>query len=730
MKNITNIGYTFYDKGMLRVPFFPIDYIEYIDDIDFLLSIKPLKEAIYIASPSLFEDLYTKDMRTEKTIMSFLRFFIRSCTRSTPFGLFAGCGIINLSNESLSCVKIEQEVEYRTYSRVDLEYLCDLIRFLEQNENIKDKLRYHINTTLYHTHNKLRYIEYNSFKGKRKYSFSEVKLSHYLDYIIQMTTLCPRTIEELANEIISADITLIDAKEFINELIDSQILISEFEPSVSGSDLIIQLKNKLDRLGVSIEYVDKIIALLNLSDKMRIGTRCNIYNEIAILLSKFFPNPKKNCLHVDCMIPSKQSFISNQICEVILKGIYILNYLTPSKKNDHLRIFKEVFFKRYDNQEIPLVMALDPQVGVGFGNWEEIYGDLNPLINDLTIQSNNSQSVTVELDFLTQFLISKYELCIKNKENSITITDDDLKHFKNNNIDKLPNQIYTLVKIVDIHEDNLNTTIFINGFSGSSSINLFTRFGYLNKDIDDFVRQVTNDETRFFENKIIAEISHLPEDRIGNIQMHPSYREYEIPYISNPYNEESVISNIPVSDILISVPNGQEIILRSKRYNKEIIPRLSTAHNYMTGLPIYHFLCSIQNQNSQGLYFDWGPYFNTKQFLPRVIYENIILSTAKWRITDIDLPPKDNASFDDYYVDLIEWKNSKGIPDLVEIIEYDNTLLIDFSKKTMMKIFINYVEKKKVCTIGEYLFVDKERSFARRGNSHFANELVLCLHKI
>ena len=81
-------------------------------------------------------------------------------------------------------------------------------------------------------------------------------------------------------------------------------------------------------------------------------------------------------------------------------------------------------------------------------------------------------------------------------------------------------------------------------------------------------------------------------------------------------------------------------------------------------------------------------------------------------------------------MDLIEWKNSKGIPDLVEIIEYDNTLLIDFSKKTMMKIFINYVEKKKVCTIGEYLFVDKERSFARRGNSHFANELVLCLHKI
>jgi hypothetical protein len=538
------------------------------------------------------------------------------------------------------------------------------------------------------------------------------------------------TIEKLANVIISKDITLFEAKEFINELIENQILISELEPSVTGNDLIIQLKNKLNRLGCENEYIDMIILLLCQFDNKKIGTKYNIYKEITNLLSILSSNPKKNCLHVDCMIPSQHASISNQICETVLKGLSVLSHLAKGNENSYITTFKESFFKRYENQEIPLVIALDPQVGVGFGNWQEMHGDVNPLINDLAIQSSINQNLLLQLDSFSQFFVSKYEDCIKNSMNSITITKDDMKFFNSNIIlDTFPNQLYTMIKVVDIHKNTSNPTIFIHGFNGPSSINLLTRFGYLDTSINEYIKEVADDETRFYDGKIMAEISHLPEDRIGNIQMHPHYREYEISYLSNPYDLSTNVKSIPISDIMVSVPNGQKIILRSKNYNKEIIPRLSTAHNFSNGLPIYHFLCTIQHQNSRHLYFDWGQYFNTKPFLPRVIYENIILSPAKWRIIYSDLPKKNDTLFDDYYKNLIEWKNSKGIPDLVEIVEYDNTLLIDFSKKIMVKLFINHITKKGSCTIEEYLFVNTKHSFVKRGNSHFTHELILCLHK-
>ena len=296
-------------------------------------------------------------------------------------------------------------------------------------------------------------------------------------------------------------------------------------------------------------------------------------------------------------------------------------------------------------------------------------------------------------------------------------------------MDKLPAQLYTMIKVIDMNGDDSKQTILVNSFAGPSAINLLARFGYLDKKINNFIKEVSNDEAKFYEGKILAEISHLPEDRLGNIQMHPHYREFEISYLSNPYTLDPNIKSLPVNDIMISVPNGQKIVLRSKKYDKEIVPRLSTAHNFSNGLPIYYFLCAIQHHNSHGLHFDWGQYFDTKPFLPRVTFENIILSPAKWRIYQVDLPKKNNSSFDVYYANLIEWKNSKGIPNLVEIVEYDNKLLIDFSKKNMVKIFINHLEKKKFCILEEFLFIDTKHPFVKRGDNRFTHELILCLHK-
>jgi hypothetical protein len=84
---------------------------------------------------------------------------------------------------------------------------------------------------------------------------------------------------------------------------------------------------------------------------------------------------------------------------------------------------------------------------------------------------------------------------------------------------------------------------------------------------------------------------------------------------------------------MASVKSGK-VLLRSRKLDRYIIPRLSNAHNYSLGkLSVYRFLCDLQSQDiTTNLGFSWGPLEHEAYFLPRLCYKNIILRPAQWNI--------------------------------------------------------------------------------------------------
>lgn len=87
-----------HDKIIVRSPRFKFYEINAEKDIDLILKDSQFLEALYIASPALYEELERNNFSLSKVsqkerrslTFSLLKYFYRSCTRATPFGLFSG----------------------------------------------------------------------------------------------------------------------------------------------------------------------------------------------------------------------------------------------------------------------------------------------------------------------------------------------------------------------------------------------------------------------------------------------------------------------------------------------------------------------------------------------------------------------------------------------------------------------------------------------------------------
>ncbi|MGM9806237.1 MAG: lantibiotic dehydratase [Candidatus Aphodosoma sp.] len=129
--NPNKILYIPFDKFTVRIPFLPIeslkDNFKSVETLFDLLSNTKVAEAIYIASPVLYDEINksiaspqkfsAKDMN--RIIYSFARYINRMATRCTPFGMFAGCAVGNIGEHT----SVEIGPSIQRHARLDMDFL-------------------------------------------------------------------------------------------------------------------------------------------------------------------------------------------------------------------------------------------------------------------------------------------------------------------------------------------------------------------------------------------------------------------------------------------------------------------------------------------------------------------------------------------------------------------------------------------------------------------------------
>jgi len=711
------------DKFLLRTPLFPFQFAENIfnNNLKELVNDRAFMFGLYLSSKDLYEEFRKQAAAGEistKMAHTLQKYWLRASTRSTPYASFAGCTIGETGTDTN--IELHHYNEHKDCLRLDMNLVYKILSIIHNDVVIKDELLYFTNNSLYALGGKYRYVRYNIKNNERAYFLTELEVADHINDII-LRCAGGTNIYELISVLNEYGVSDEDAKEFLYEMIAKQVIISELEPNVSGEDPFVNISEKLIKYTGAAKYVNLINYI-----SAQLNTQHYNIEELKALIDYLQSNGIDSLsvttpFQCDLNIKTINNRISKKTIECILTQVSeVLSVTYKQNENERLEEFKKKFITRYEGQEVSLFEAMDVEFGIGYGSYSS---NLNPFISDVNFSGAEDANTAHNV--------------FQQKANETSTINFEPIHFKRSDLNIKPKQA---IKLPNFNlQQNLylwgslygkdgksidegNFQFFASALTGPSFANIIARFGNINADMQKWVKSLTASEAESLPpDTVYAELIHLPQERIGNISFRPVLRAFEIPYLGNSGADKSC--QIPVSDITIKIEAG-DIILRSKKLNKRIIPRITNAHNFFhKALPLYNFIGDLQNQKSFMSTMWDGIVTSNSFFTPRVTYENIILKKAKWQINKDDLKgiSKNENEMRDFFLNL---RKEKKLPQRVLLQQSDNELLIDFSYIDSILILLSYIEKQDKVQLVE-LLSDSENSFIKSEAGNYVNEVVI-----
>lgn len=727
------------NKGfyLLRSPLLPVDfltrflqlpYAALADEIKQTFTDPYLAEAIYIASPELSNELrkwqqgsLTAEKDVNKLVLSLFRYLLRMSSRCTPYGLFAGCatGTFDL----LTAIHPEALPQHRKYCRLDMNYVAELAEKIAQIPAVQEQLRYFPNNSVYRTGDTYRYAAFTVKNKFRQYDLTAVNYSEYLEQVLEKAAR-GATIGELSAYLNQDDISQEEAREFILELIESQLLISELEPTITGEEFFHILVRRLGELQHTEGIHDTLLAIQHLLGMP--GAGIDKYLQTHTLVRQLLPDTNnKDLVQTDLFLATSANTISQQVVTEIEEQVAALWKLPAPERTGDLQNFIKSFRERYEEQEIPLAIALDTETGIGYGAYTSHYSAYAPLLEDIVIKNSKGQE-SISWNEMRQFQLKRYMECLQQQQMEITLTDADIDHLATGNATPIPDSFYVMGSIVSESAQAIDNGDYLFDFSscgGPSAANLLGRFCHGDDLLKEKVRECLEEEAQHNPDVIYAEIIHLPEARTGNILLRPQLRDYEIVYLGK--GSVAADHQIPVTDLMVRIENNA-VVLRSRRFNKRVMPRLSTAHNFSMGsLPMYKFLCDLQFQQ---LHHATGWQWNlpvAAPFLPRVRYKKFILQKCTWALHKKDYPALvKHAGAQEHFSIFQDIRQTLRLPRYVSITSGDNELFIDLDNESCVHLLVTTLLKKEEITLQEILQTP-DRCWITGPGGRFTNELII-----
>lgn len=727
---------------VLRTPLLPFDELlrwgnglksstceDSADDIDFaeawaadvqllrsrlrsILERPEIVHALLVASPSLQfgieywkrEPDSKKGLQAERALVRYLE---RMSSRPTPFGIFAGYSVGHAGCQSNAVsLNLRGQEEYRTSTRLDFEYLFALTSALRRDPALVKELQYFPNSSLHRVSDAWHCVESRiAASSKRSYHLVKMPSDEYLECALeraQRGATFLELVEAILGQSGDSDISTEDAENYVRELVDSQVVVSSLSPLLTGrpplDDLIDQLSAlpSTTHISSTLQTVRSELAAL---DTKGIGTSHASYGEIASTLSSL---PAKfeleRLFQVDMIKPVDRAVLGEKVVEEFLKAIDLLCRVGEADEPAELRLFREAFSNRYEGALVPILEALDEDVGVGFGRFST---DCSTLLRGIAVGGGGTPALP--LSNWHAFLLKKLVEEVRAGTPELRLDPTDLPGSTSSYHSRLPDSFSlsaTLAAASAAAVEAGEFDLYLTGGGGPSGARLFGRFCQADPDLERCVRGLLHKEESNNPNAIYAEVVYLPEGRLGNVLCRPVLRQYEIPYLARSGAPPD--RQLPMSDLLVGVSGGR-IILYSKRLGREVIPRLTNAHGFVNPAlpPVYRFLCCLQHQLGVAVPgFSWGS-LETLDFLPRIRVGRLVLALARWRLSRNEIDEVGKLAKSHRFRAMQLLRQRRKLPRWVALHESDNALTTDLDNPLSVDALVHVLRRSSQATLVE-----------------------------
>lgn len=687
------------DKFMVRVPSLPLETFwkfnnfkfpmyEYINQNDNINSF--VKESILLSSETLYDSLINFPS-TKKKIKNLndglLKYMIRMSTRPTPFGLFSGVALGEFSDKTKiivnqnSCIK---DV------RVDTYWLNHIIHDLEKDINIVSNLNVKFNSICYVSGDRLKNPYFSNHGDIEKMGDSIGKNNILYTDLIKLIKENTRNFisynglkEVIKNVYQGVPEDVIDYT--LMQLIENEYLMTDLRIPAYCDDT---LKHVIDVLKTSKCTSEHLICMEELYDLLKkyliTDDKLSALKNIYFYMKNIYKT--KNYLEVNKGLCLSENYLDNNIKNRLQNFINDFSLLSvESSEYSVLNKFKGAFSEEYGlNVEVPLTEVIDSN---GFNGLELI---------------ENEYQISDREAMIKRIIDNKIMLSIMNGKEEVKLSIDDFKNIparkENHRSCKSCDMVFNIINQKCNSDSDYKLILGCNAGTSKAG-KMFQRFynvfdnNLINEYNEIYSKEIelTNDDYIIVEAREAATMG-----RINNVINR--YRNHEYYLALSCVNKDDG-KEILMDDLCIGLDQDRNLYIKCVSKNKKCKIIKDNVLNTNLNSKILGLLEAISYGYEDSIVKRVSYLYKNKYvYIPRIIFDEVILSLKSWNFNDNDF---NLSNYEDFKKSFYQIKKDYNIDNYIYFYEGDNKLLLDLNKEQHVEIIYKAIKKNRILNLSE-----------------------------
>lgn len=645
-----------------------------------LLRSKEFRLAIFLASAGFYQALSSRGFRysalSAREQLTVNKYINRMRFRPTPFGLFSAVSLVNWGEDKTIAVSAPGGVRLI----LEPDHSLSLLVARDQEPGAAE-IHYQLNSTLYKAGKEYRFIKSEQgAKGKLHFVLESFEINPATRALCRKLSNGPMSASEITSLLVSlTGCSSGEAQEYFHFLTGAQIISQVDGVNLTGESYFFRHASEHGRLSaIWRAFIPRFRDVATIAASL--GSLAEATAQLDSEAGKKDPTKPAQWFYANTLRLAKGTLDEGYQSE-LQTALDALSKLSQPAPLPHLEQFIKDFSARFENQKVPLMEALDPEIGVGYGPFAS-QGDKGGLLKDIDFPGEEGAQPSIAWSDAHRLLLEKWQRLAP---------EDPVIRFTAADIAALPENAKPFPPGISVIFRLTGEGLYIESAGGATGTSLCGRFTSLSRDIHEMARASARAESAANPGVIFADIVQLTDAHTDNINRRQIIYDYEIPINSCSLLDRG--RQVLPSDLLVSVRDGS-VILESASLKKRVIPRLSTAYNFRHNhLALFRFLCDLQFQGLKAdLTFSPAAYFPGMDHYPRAEFGGIILSAAEWHVKNPG--GKENA---------LSLRKRLSLPRHIALTRFDQQLTFDLDSPGDQQIFSASIAAMTSFTLREAL---------------------------